>query len=208
MIRIDLGKKQSKSSASIKPPQGGGLDGDSAMPDQDQGIVKKEALKNLIILLIGSFLLFAYEQVHIPELKSELQINQVELNKLKEKNQKAEQAVKTIRKLREDEEKVKAQIDAIDNLKKGRMDSVKILELVHKNIPNHVWLRSMTMAKDKLEIAGYAITDNDLTNFMESLQKSIYFKEVRLLRSKEENLPKHGNVKKIDIVCVLGSINE
>jgi Tfp pilus assembly protein PilN len=206
MIKINLLQAEGLNTQSKKFEDAGSLRDFGPwenLSSQDSNIIRREAIKNLFVILIGSIGLLVYEQINIPELRAQLlQINS-DLMTLTEKNSQAKDAVEQTRRLRREQEILQAQINAIESLTKDRSKIVKILELIQKNIPKNVWFNELDFAMGRLTLMGYCITDSDVTNLLDVLSKSIYFQEVNLVRSTEFNSRQFGLIRKIEVSCLL-----
>jgi Tfp pilus assembly protein PilN len=193
--RIDLGGSGSNSGAEFSQAE--------MISSEESSFVRKEAIKNLFIILLGSLGLFSYEQVRIPELQEELrQVNQ-ELQEVTEKNNRARAAVEQTKKLKKEQEILHSHIASIESLKKDRSQIVKILELMQKNVPANVWFNELDFSMGRVTLVGHGIADNDITNLLDTLSRSVYFKEVSLVRSSEVKTKQLGSIKKVEISGVL-----
>lgn len=76
-------------------------------------------------------------------------------------------------------------IDLITNLKKRQEVPVHILDQVSKNLPDFLWLNSLTAHNNAITITGKATTYNAVSNFYNNLTASGYFAEVTLGRTSE-----------------------
>lgn len=76
-------------------------------------------------------------------------------------------------------------INLITELKKMQAVPVHILDQVSKNLPDFVWLDSMTAAKNQIRINGKATTYNAVSTFYNNLTGSGYFADVELGRTLE-----------------------
>lgn len=200
MIRINLLSSSSGSEGVANPSIDGGI-GETNLAEAS--VIRKEAIKNLFIILIGPLALFAYEQMNIPDMQSRLRALQIEYNEVSEKNIRAQEAVQQTRKLKREQEILQAQINAIESLKKDRSQIVKVMELIQKSVPSNVWLNELDFSMGRLTLMGFSVTDTDLTNFMDALSRSVYFKEVSLVRSVEHNSRRFGMIKRVEISCLL-----
>lgn len=205
MIKINLLESEGAARVTkVDLESGGGDFGQAeALSSEDSAIIRREAIKNLFIILIGLLGLMVYEQINIPELRAQLQKTNAELNELTEKNLRAREAVAQIRKIKREQEILQAHINAIESLKKDRARIVKILELLQKNTPASVWFNELDFSLGRVTLIGYGITDNDVTNLLEVLSRSVYFREVNLVRSTEFSSRQFGLVKKIEVSCLL-----
>jgi len=205
MIKINLLESEGvpKTSKVDLGPGSGDFGQAEAISSEDSAIIRREAIKNLFIILLGLLGLIVYEQINIPELRQQLQKVNAELSEVAEKNVRAQEAVAQTRRYKKEQEILQAQINAIESLKKDRARVLKILELIQKNVPSNVWFNELDFSLGRVTLMGYGITDNDVTNLLEVLSRSIYFREVNLVRSSEFNSRQYGLVKKIEVSCLL-----
>lgn len=197
MIRINLAKGMTE-----KKQQ---LDNSSvSLDDGSSKEVQKQGLLRLLLIFSGVIFMIVYEMQTLPIKQADLQSKQNLLAELTQKNEQAKAAVTETKKFEEDKAKIQAQIDIIENLKKGRMQPVRVLDSIQRNIPAKVWLNSIDLnSNGTILIQGYSMTDIDLTAFMDGLSRSVFLKDVMLVRSNEEVDEAGTNLKKFDISCSL-----
>lgn len=94
-----------------------------------------------------------------------------------------------IRKKGDDYKKMKQllehQIELITQLKKQQTVPVHILDQVSKNLPEFLWLETMSASKNQINISGKATTFNPVSTFYSNLSNSGYFGDVKLGRTFE-----------------------
>lgn len=76
-------------------------------------------------------------------------------------------------------------IDLITELKKQQAVPVHILDQVSKQLPEFLWLESMTANNNTISISGKGTTYNAVTNFYNNLTGSGFFSSVTLGRTFE-----------------------
>jgi len=76
-------------------------------------------------------------------------------------------------------------INLITDLKKQQEVPVHILDQVSRNLPDFLWLESMTANRSKIAISGKATTYAAVSNFYSNLTDSGYFANVELGRTFE-----------------------
>lgn len=76
-------------------------------------------------------------------------------------------------------------IELITELKKKQAVPVHILDQVSRNLPDFLWLESMTANNNQITIAGRGTNYNAVSNFYTNLSQSGYFQEVSLGRTFE-----------------------
>lgn len=164
--------------------------------------LQKQALIRLGIIVLFPVLLWAYERNTLPGLMQERNSLQDRLNEVQSYNAKAENSVREIKKIKEDEAKIQARINFLETLSKTRLREIKVLDLIQQVIPEKVWLTRVEGDEDKILLSGMAMTDFEISAFMEALSKSVYFRDVKLLSS-NELVYDSINVKRFEISCVL-----
>jgi Tfp pilus assembly protein PilN len=176
----------------------------SGMPgeiiDSGSAEIRREGGIRFLILLIVPLAMFGWESHLLPDLHSQLASKNKYFQSLMDKNEKAKNAVDEIKKFNEDQARLQKQIDILEGLQKERLLEVKILDNIQKDIPNKVWLNRIELQEAKLVVVGQTTTDSELTLFMENLAKSIFLKDVNLIKSEEFPSDK-GTLKRFDILC-------
>ena len=76
-------------------------------------------------------------------------------------------------------------IDLISNLKKQQAVPVRILDQVSRNLPDFLWLDTMSAANNRISISGKATTYTAVSNFYSNLSESGFFSDVGLGRTFE-----------------------
>ena len=99
---------------------------------------------------------------------------QAELKRLEEVRKKAE-AFKTQKELLE------RKINLITELKKKQAVPVHILDQVSRNLPEFMWLDSLTASANAINIVGKATTYNAVSNLYDNLRASGQFTGARLI---------------------------
>ncbi len=162
--------------------------------------IRREGAIRFFILLLVPLAMKGYEFQQIPGLQDQVAARNKTFQSLTEKNAKAKGAVEEIETYKKDQARLQKQIDILEGLQAERLLEVKILDNVQKDIPNKVWLSKIEIQDGKFAVVGQTTTDSDLTLFMENLGKSIFLKEVNLIKSEEVPTDK-GTLKKFDILC-------
>jgi len=198
MIRINLATSSVGTSSAIGSAFGFGggetFDGDSE--------ARKEGLKRLLIILLPAVALFAYEQQNVPEKTARLARMNTELNETQTFNSKAAASVAEIKKFKEDEAIIEARIAALQKISKDRHREIRVLDLLQSVIPEKSWLTRVNILPEKVTITGMALTDYEVSTFMEALTKSAFLMDVNLVNS-TEILQDGVNLKRFEITCLL-----
>jgi Tfp pilus assembly protein PilN len=78
-------------------------------------------------------------------------------------------------------------IDLITDLKKQQAVPVHILDQISWNLPDFLWLKSMNVGTNGINLVGQATTYNAVTNFYNNLSDSDYFTGVTMGRVAESD---------------------
>jgi Tfp pilus assembly protein PilN len=112
-----------------------------------------------------------------------------ELSDWQRKHAEADRELQRLEEIRKKGEEYKAKkeelarkIDLITTLKKQQAVPVHILDQVSKNLPDFLWLESMSVTHNQININGKATSYNAVTNFYNNLSDSGYFASVTLGR--------------------------
>jgi type IV pilus assembly protein PilN len=81
---------------------------------------------------------------------------------------------------------LEAKINLINDLKRNQHGPVRLMDEVSKALPDLVWLNSMNLIGNAIQINGKAMTPNAVANFIENLKKSPYFAEPRFQSLNQE----------------------
>jgi Tfp pilus assembly protein PilN len=73
-------------------------------------------------------------------------------------------------------------IDLITTLKKQQAVPVHIMDQISRNLPDFLWLESMSVNNNAIKISGKATSFNAVTNFYNNLSDSGYFGAVEMGR--------------------------
>lgn len=200
MIKINLAKQSPVRKKEKNKAPAGEVTNEVSIIDSE---LKRGLAVRMVILFIFPVVLFVYQDSVIPEKAATLTKMNRELDELTRKNRDAQAAVEEIKKFEKDQEKLQAQTNTLIALSKDRIKEVRVLDYIQREIPAKVWLTRMDMADGRIQIAGMATADTELTTFMETLQRSAYLKDVNLVKSDDSAVQDIGVVKKFEISCQL-----
>lgn len=78
----------------------------------------------------------------------------------------------------------------IEQLRKNQSIPVKLLDEISRLLPNGVWLQTMTMSGENINIDGYAFANSDVVSYVDNLKNSKIFTEIYLQESKSSTIEK------------------
>jgi len=146
-----------------------------------EGSAGNQNLLLAAILIIGALVAGGWWWVRASERdrwKERRAANEVELQRLAEIRAKAE-AFKVQKDLLE------KKITLITELKKKQSVPVHILDQISRNVPDFLWLDSMSASSNQINIVGKATTYNAVSNFYDNLLASGQFADVVMGKAAE-----------------------
>ncbi|MCX7943659.1 MAG: PilN domain-containing protein [Deltaproteobacteria bacterium] len=116
--------------------------------------------------------------------------------------QKLDQIIGEVNQYKEIQTTLKAKLNVIEELKKGRSGPIKVLDELAQKTPKKLWLIKFEEKGRNAVIVGEASSDEDIAVFLADLERSKYFTQVRLKFTKAAE--REGNVvKQFEIECVV-----
>lgn len=110
------------------------------------------------------------------QLRNDIEVADTELERLAEVRRKRDEYTRQ-------KELLERKIELITNLKKQQTAPVHILDQISKNLPDFLWLESMTSTSNAISVSGKATTYNAVSNFYGNLNDSGHFLDVTLGRT-------------------------
>ena len=196
MIKINL----ASSAVSAIPAASAGVYSADGFSSPEQ--IRRDALLRILIIMAGPALLYFYEMQSLPAKLNELASKQQMLAELQVYNQKQAASVAEIKKFKEDEALIEARIAALEKISVDRQREVKVLELLQTVIPEKAWLTRIQLNPDGIQLQGLALSDFEVSAFLDALTRSVFLMDVNLLSSTEQ-VQDGVPLKKFEISCLL-----
>ncbi len=94
-------------------------------------------------------------------------------------------------------------MDIIEKLKGGKTGPVHVLDEIAVNIPGRLWLIQVDQKGMNLDIAGKALDNISISNYMINLEKSLYFESVDLkqIKTSKKRSSKGVQLKEFIVTC-------
>lgn len=124
-----------------------------------------------VMLLIG--LAWWYQARQIGVLTSRLSGIQAERERL-------EDVAEQVEALREESDLLRQKLDVIVRLKANQSGPVMLLDQISRNITDGLWLTGLELEQGEVEVAGAALSEVSVADFVEALDGSRFFDRVRL----------------------------
>lgn len=180
---------------------GGGSSGISSSSEVNGGLL----LVNLVLLLFFPGLLYFYEIQNLDQLKLKSAQAQAQVSEAQGKLSQVQSEVAQSATLQAKARELSAKIDIVTQLSRLRLREVKTLDFIQSVIPERVWLSDVEFDAGKFKLKGAALTDDDLTNFVRSLENNANFSNVLLLQAKEE-VRKDSSVKTFEVSALVEAV--
>lgn len=200
MIKVNLLNNRVSASA---------VDADFTLPLDDGGgessVNEKEAAVNFILILLFAALLFTYEFFNVGGLKEKQSQAQVRLNQVRHQLAQKEKEIQSLSVYEERAKELENKLSMIKNLSKVRLKAVKALDFLQNLMPEKAWFQAIEYERNRFLLKGFAVSDDDLTEIVQKLERSQYFVDVVLLQAKESKT-KNGNLRDFEISCNVGGV--
>jgi type IV pilus assembly protein PilN len=200
MIKINLISNRLKKTVSLRGSSLGAISESDGFLSEDE--IRKDATKRIVIFLVPMVLIWTYGELVVPQKREVLAAKTQDYNKLVDYNKKQSASVAEIKKFQEDESLIESRILVLNKLSKDRYKEIRVLELLQQVIPEKAWLRKVKIGQQKLMLEGTALSDFEVSKFMESLTKSAFLVDVNLITS-SEMIVAGISYKNFEIGCLL-----
>lgn len=195
MIKVNLLKNRSM--------QGGGDTTYAVSIDRGGNEAQKEAVIKIMLMAVFAVVLVFVENHNVDSLKEEQQRYMIQLNELQAEVDKLKAENSKVSELEKQSKELEDKMKIMKQLSKNRLRELKALDYMQTIMPERVWLTTLTYQDEKFSLKGFALTDDDLTDLIQALDKSVFFTDVILLQAKEQNTP-DGTLKNFEITTAIG----
>ena len=141
-----------------------------------------------VLVLVG---LYFYQSYRLANLDNELVGLRKEIEALDLK-------VKEVGDLQNKVKEVKSKYQVIDDLGKKKIGPVRVMESLASATPGSLWLTEFKESNGSIMMNGFAIDNQTVADFLKTLGKFPYFKEVELVETTQAD-EKTGPYKKFSI---------
>lgn len=88
-----------------------------------------------------------------------------------------ESIIKEVEDFQKRKDNLQQRIDLINELKKNQKGPVRIMDQISRDLPDLVWLDSMTINAGRVTLAGRGLNPNAIALFIENVKNDPYFEE-------------------------------
>lgn len=138
--------------------------------------VYSAVIAGITIIVLGIFTFYLLSKVS--DMRNEKTAKEKRLDELKV-------LIKEVENYEKDNESYREKNRIIEQLKKNQHAPLRLLDEVSAHLPKGVWLTSLVDNAGVIDISGYAFTNSDLVNYVQSLKSSKYLVDVELIESRQ-----------------------
>ncbi|HEX2834554.1 MAG TPA: PilN domain-containing protein [Thermoanaerobaculia bacterium] len=109
--------------------------------------------------------------------KRELSQRQEVVEARTQEAQKLEAIIKEVEDYQKRKDSLQQRIDLINQLKQNQKGPVRIMDQISKDLPDLVWLESMSISGGRVSIGGKGLNPNAIALFIENVKNDPYFEE-------------------------------
>lgn len=162
---------------------------------------KKVGMKKEFVVAIAAFLILGVLLALVQwKMTRDIETTQKEIAKTQDQIKFYEAQIAKASKAQREKELLEEKLRVINDLRKQKSSSARVLDEVSMQKPEKLQLESMKKEGTKLGIEGIALDDETVANFMTSLRKSKLFKSVDLIVSEQIEQSKI-KLKKFTLSC-------
>lgn len=125
--------------------------------------------KRAIVLLIGPLGMYAYEMIHLPEIKQKLNEINASIAELRQFNDSKQGLAEEIKKYEEEQNRFNAQTDFINKISKDKENEYKFFKHLKDSISDNVWITKLEFRSNVITIAAETDDTAELNKFTQKL---------------------------------------
>jgi type IV pilus assembly protein PilN len=133
----------------------------------------------LMVVILGGIQFYQYQQKK--DLREQIQDVEQALKELEKK-------VGEVERYKEAKMELETKLQIIEQLQKGKLLVVQLLDGIGETIPEKMWLDELGLKGVKVSIKGYAVDNETIAAFMKELQRMKAFQNVELLWTEKKEV--------------------
>lgn len=148
----------------------------SAGGERDKFII--DAIKRIVIIIIGPAAIYMYELKIIPELQGKLQQVQNELTETTSFNQSKSGLANEIKKYEEEQLNINGQMNFINKLARDKINEFKLFRHLQNATPESVWINRLEFKDNELMINAESDVQDELNKFSVRLSNADFLSNI------------------------------
>lgn len=202
MIRVNLLRQQERTHTGMSAAtQATGATSSNFRSGMSNDLMKKAAG-----FFAPIFIIYAYNFMLIKQSENQIEEIAQQQRGLEAETQALEPQLTQIAKYRADKESIQKEVDEIKGLSLGRYKTIKILDTIQTIMPQKAWLTNFELKGDTVNLSGNALEDIAISSFIEELDRSLYFKEISWIDSREAKAENGETVKTFKLAFKLENL--
>jgi type IV pilus assembly protein PilN len=109
----------------------------------------------------------------VSKLNDEIARTEAEIKRL-------EELIGEVNQFEAERQRLLKQLEVIRDLEKGKTGPVKALDTLATVIPKRIWIDSLQQSGQTIKLTGYGVENADISDFMNALEKSPMFSDIKL----------------------------
>ncbi len=155
---------------------------------------QREMILKFLLVFLFPILAYAYNYYEVSSAKDELARVKASQKQKEEKLKQFGKQVEKVNQFLEDKEKINTRLNAIKQLATRRIYMVRALDTLHGMLPAKTWLTEIELQGTLITITGNCIQDVSVSAFLQNIEESIFFNNVKLVSS-EQKTSKEGIIR-------------
>jgi type IV pilus assembly protein PilN len=131
----------------------------------------------------------------------------LDIEKINDNLQKLNAPINQIKAFEEKKKNLLHKLEIIDNLKKAQQGPVHMMDDLSNSIPDKVWIKTIAITGNIMEMTGTTIDPSLVADFMVNLEKSPYFKNPGLkdiqAGGKYDDMETHNFRMQVEVIQVI-----
>lgn len=152
----------------------------------DHNLNPRDVLVRLLVVFLGVIVLMLYERQNMDELHAQLAKVQAEDNQLKQQVEEKNAEILKLKDIEPQAMGLNEKLKALRDYSKQRIEELQSMDFMQSIIPERVWLNAVHYDNHRYRFTGNAVETTDLTDFVNKLENSAYFKDVIVIEDKEK----------------------
>jgi Tfp pilus assembly protein PilN len=186
MIQINLIRdhKIAKTAA----PRAGGAGFKLSIPKLPFNVGMVAAALLFVVVVAGCILAYTFQQGAIRLTNRKIKSDSLKIDSLKVLNTKVQQ-------LKKSKDDFEAKLNEVSVINNGRFYSARLLELVNRCLPNHMWLTLISEDQGKTVVEGVTFSNLIVVELMDNLKTSRCFENIELTQTSKIEIEGRDLVK-------------
>lgn len=203
MIKVNLLKNRGGSKgASSKTDVADGFDESFDTNFDEEGSGSGGTGKKIVLILVGSLILYAYEWYNIGSLNDESATIQASIAQLDQEINSIKPKIASAKKLQSENEELNKKLNLVRSLGRLRLREIRAIDHLQNIIPEKVWFNAVKFTDTTFEVTGLSANDQELDKLLDGIRENPTFVDVLLSRSIEQKSAQ-GNMKSFVITSSL-----